>query len=382
MDIRVFGGVGKTTGLTKSNETVGIGKTTNPIASIEIQQNRTSADTSGDKTGFPIPSDRLQKDRTVKIMDRNQGPSSRGDCNNSKKSAFHDSDFSDSDDELLGSIPLDDFCAIPKFHKDMTRDLSKGNAHTGRLDKTKSGAKVKSGVGGNDVSKDSFNCKTDKINDSGSGSLNGEVSSNSDVTAMLRKVWGGKVTESKSSKTSVILNDSSDKNDITPTNRKRPSNSSDRDKDLVRKKHRISEKDHQMSRNKNDILCNYSDSPCDIVKERASNTEKTGLDSQSDLQKKKMHDSHISPDKHTSAQPTTVASPIEKLFNKIKDKHEVTDSASLKDSSSSPKGGNCAENSVTNQTELSSCPVCNKSVPTHEINDHLDLCLTLMAISE
>ena len=359
-----------------------------------------------------------------------------------KKSSFSVSDFSDSDDDIL--------CSVPE------NDISKRGA-----DSNKDGCSRKSVAGSKPNVTESDTVKAIVKSERSSGD-NG-------VRAMLRKVWGEKSFESNVKHKAVQkipLNDlakqktslSSDlrdkleigkindkhklnrqesvsntskvkskntglisdlKSGVVLNDRKRPSLLNDHSDDLpankrlkcdpsaesmntscdkkeIRDKHlQHSSGNHKTNPELRENL-NSLDYKVKELSVGSSNRSKTDQSSKLFKEIKKFHGS--SPEKaSTSKTENSIKSPIEKLFDRVREKRStsdmndsqytgnasfthIVDSVSSLDDSESTMCVNDDISEGKKTQDLSACPVCGKNVPTASINEHLDLCLTLSVI--
>jgi hypothetical protein len=395
MDIRIFGGEGKTLGkVTKSSNTVP--KSNSPIPNPNITSaihkppnsiNRPKPTstvsrfddniTKGYKTEQPV-------NGHVTILPGAVTPSKTGVSKNKPVSQggvakFNDKkkikkivnipDFSDSDDddEFLCSIPIS--------------NLSNTSICSTAVDRSKS-AQESSQWNNSSISDTSMNCDTsnsitDQLKDNKVFKDKQETETGSDVTnlddkqfrgtdnevndvrAMLRKVWGQKQFGNQTSKMkvkgtfkSVIPNldtskasDSSSNKVVTGAHKRLSGDSG------------FGEKSAKRHKNNNIYTSGSNNSDVD----KNSQIEKT------------------SPVKQ-------LTSPIDKFFKKTESgsttQNDSHQSASVCDKISVIRGDNSGNNNTTTEStsDVSPCPVCNKMVPTTSINDHLDLCLTMQAI--
>ena len=351
---------------------------------------------------------------------------------NVKKSNFSLSDFSDSDDDLLGSIPLE--------------KVSEKNA-----DSTNESCSQEGGS----------RCNT------GRPVINSEDNAgDNDVRAMLRKVWGEKnfgnsakqkvikkkvtgndflykknssstvplnlkkgkleTAESKSkhifngqnlgAKVLDIKTEDNERNEVTKQksvvimNDRKRHNSSDDDNNLHKSKRwkKNSPTESENSLVDNMVGFDNQNSQCDSVVGKAnidigedwnySKYKTDGLSENSRVSNdggpsklfneiKKIQNSSS---QETSKMPKSdkiIKSPIEKLFDKMKEKHKqshnvsepVCDISALSESDATVYVNN-ENREPEKEQDISICPVCSKSIPTPSINEHLDLCLTLQAI--
>ena len=119
--------------------------------------------------------------------------------------------------------------------------------------------------------------------------------------------------------------------------------------------------------------------------ERSKMSLNTCSDNSKLFDKIKNLDKNSSPEKVKHKVENTIKSPIERLFDKIKDKHkaaekQTSDTSILRDHDSISVKVNDKDSKSDHAVETSACPVCNESVPTSSINEHLDLCLTLKVL--
>ena len=362
-----------------------------------------------------------------------------------KKSSFSVSDFSDSDDDILCSVPENDI--------------------SGRgADSNKEGYSRKSDAGSKVNVTESDTDKAIVKSEHGSGD-NG-------VRAMLRKVWGEKSFVSNAKHKAVqkiplndlakqktsLSSDLIDKLEIGKTkdkhkhklnrresvpnaskvkskntglisehqsgvvlnDRKRPSLLNDHGDDLPANKRlkcdpsaesmntscdkkEISDKHLQHSSGAQKTKPELGENLNSLnhkVKELSvvvkSSSSKSDQSSKLFKEIKKFHSS--SPEKaSTSKTENSIKSPIEKLFDRVREKRStrdmsdsqytgnasfthIVDSVSSLDDTESTMCVNDDISEGEKTQDLSTCPVCGKNVPTASINEHLDLCLTLSVI--
>ena len=345
-----------------------------------------------------------------------------------EKSKFSLSDFSDSDDDLLCSVPVENICR-------------KETDKIGGSSKERDERKIE-----NETKFNKEKVQVDKTNEK-----------DDDVRAMLRKVWGEKnigrntmqKTMKKKGNNSTKATDTGSKinKPAIPDNKHRFNNKTSHGPTLFNKRKEFdqsgdSRPEASVSLNdkkRNNILDNDDDLPvCKRLKADSAETidisgskgrheyqnfkeesisdkqnlhfidnfidspgasndrvldsterSKISLNTCSDnsklFDKIKNLDKSSSPEKVKHKVENTIKSPIERLFDKIKDKHkaaekQTSDTSILRDHDSISVIVNDEDSKSDHAVETSACPVCNEGVPTSSINEHLDLCLTLKVL--
>lgn len=317
--------------------------------------------------------------RTPEKMCASNKPVSQGGnavFNDKKIHSFHWSDFSDSDDDVLLSIPLDETLISQSPVKTSTQKyVDTFSDHiSNNLCDDYSGGEIKSR---NLSQKTETLLPCHDIVDS----------SSQDVQAMLRKVWGQKAGN---------LGTPNLKSGVLEPSKKRIN---DHLQKQIKKKHKTDDMATSLT-SRQKMVDNGMNKSCDRI---PSATNATSV---------------ISPcikDMHTlggslkdtatvpASQKEGVNYPIAQLFDKMRTKivSPANDKSALvltnnynlvknEQSKISTKFGSSytainVDNTpnmdlVGNGLEHSFCPVCNKSVLSCTINDHLDLCLTLKSL--
>lgn len=397
MDIRIFGGAGKVlgkSGTTGSNPFTDTKAT--PYQTKEISQVLSDTD---DVPSQIINIDEQPDNEPVynglpggKTPDKNRFPKNKpvsqgGSAkfiNKKPKKEVIDFDWSDSeDDEILANLSqsFDKTCdkkstsEILNLSDDSDKEegvcLDTDSCSLNKLEDTCSGSVLlDSGATEAHVSKTGNSSKVETSNlPSGSVRKVGEAE---DVRAMLRKVWGQKNfnTTNTVKKIGSRVKTSGSTKIGNPVKRLSNETSSERD---VMKKRKVADSS-------------------DLFPSESTSSEMSIDLTESDLGAC----SHGEQGKGKKAKPIT--SPIEKLFKRMKEKqegnvgkHSTSNAKTLIDSFKSTSDSTVQNNNLANPGTVSGdsdnrgdnspCPVCAKHVPTATINDHLDLCLTMQAIS-
>ncbi|XP_053373264.1 DNA-dependent metalloprotease SPRTN-like [Mercenaria mercenaria] len=389
MDIRVFGGEGKTLGnATKSSQPAKtIPKFSNPIPTPNSSLNKPSNSVDKPKPSATVsrlddaspayigkkyisnghvtalPGARTPDKKGVSM----NKPVSQGGSAAFKKRIIKLPDFSDSDDDddLLFPVP--------------SGNLSNTTIHSNVGERTENPSKEHSPWVNSNVSNVSTDCDTtssnagdfhdskadasehvtDKRDDRSELDQNKSVGADNeadDVRAMLRKVWGQKQFGSQPSKMKVkgtfksgIINP-----DVSNNTGNKEINSAHK---------RLSGDtgfgEQASKRQKSDSIYipnNSSDFDKNVHLEKSSSNNK-------------------------------ITSPIDKFLKKSVTEpsssrdQTVPTKSGLQDQTSMIRGGNSEINQINDSTgDMAACPVCSKSVSTASINEHLDLCLTMQAI--
>lgn len=397
MDIRIFGGEGKTLGgskpigqpspgssksFGKSSDTTALPSTS--TVSTAIDTNTSSQQTSSKNTcDFPsLPGGRTPD---KKVVPRNKPVSQGGGAKfkDKKVKKVIDFDWTDSEDEeILANISrsqsndlTNQKRDIPDFSDDSDLEVV---SESDLMNSQHSNRKECTGSSNTDVTFRGQSCDIENehtVEDVHDDIVTASVDKDgttkheaSDVQAMLRKVWGEKKFNTNTGKRK--LGQGHLKSFVISGNTggqvKRPSGEAGLTEIEHSKKPKlINEKSLQ----------SWTETSVDEVKHEQKN----------------ICGKHESPRKQPK-QANSVTSPIEKLFNKMREKQStLRDSQTVSASSGSVKTVNqTADNSTSDNTLMnkkqdgensSRCPVCGKQVPTATINDHLDLCLTLQEIS-
>ena len=361
-----------------------------------------------------------------------------------KKSSFSVSDFSDSDDDLLCSIPEKD---ISRRGADSNKDGygrksdagSRANVTESDTDKAIVKSEHSGGDNGvramlrkvwgeksfgsnakhkalqkiplNDLAKQKTSLSSDlkdkleigKIKDKHKHKLNRQESVSN--TSKVKSKNTGLISEHKSG---VVLNDRkrpsllNDHGDDLPANKRLKCDPSTESMNTSCDKKEISDKHLQHSsgaqKTNPELIKNLNSLNHKVKELSVGNSSSSKSDQSSKLFReiKKFHSS--SPEKaSTSKSENSIKSPIEKLFDRVREKHStpdtsdsqytgnasfthIVDSVSSLDDSESTMCVNDDISEGEKTRDLSACPVCSKKVPTASINEHLDLCLTLSVI--
>ena len=358
-----------------------------------------------------------------------------------KKSSFSVSDFSDSDDDILCSVPENDISGRDAdSNKDGYSRKSDAGSKANITESDTDSEIIKTGQSGgdngvramlrkvwgeksfgsnskhkavqkiplNDLAKQKTSLSSDlkdkleigKIKDKHKHKLNRQE--NVSNTSKVKSKNTGLISEHKSG---VILNDRkrpsllNDHSDDLPANKRLKCDPSAESMNTSCDKKDISDKHLQHSsgaHKTNPELRENLNSLNHKVKELSvvGNSSSGKSDQSSKLFKeiKKFHSS--SPEKaSTSKSENNIKSPIEKLFDRVREKRStrdmsdsqytgnasfthIVDSVSSLDDTESTMCVNDDISEGEKTQDLSACPVCSKKVPTASINEHLDLCLT------
>lgn len=407
MDIRIFGGEGKTLGNVKpgssENNKIDLGNVIQkpsgqvfkPVSSISkpkpaatvsrpernsptlISEKSVSAKMSQNDDVTHLPGARTPDKKGVK---KNK-PISQGGVGkfDNKKRSFDLPNFSDSDDtddELLCSVPLDKTLNISVHSNNYNKPVVSQEVESWWVDE--SDDKI-SNASNDENSCDVGNDLEENRNEQVKAGAKSEVdekkldahesvsndSEMDDVRAMLRKVWGQKQFDSKN------------------TNMKGTGK--------------------LKSRNIHSLNSDFLDTSASIKTKEVNSAHKrlsgdTGFDvaQASKRQKSGRGISIYSPNKKScsdseknvhSPKTDKLTSPIDKFFRTVGGTSQSsgethTNSGTDCNQSTVIKGDNSqnGDKNIVSAAEMSACPVCNKSVLTSSINEHLDLCLTMQAI--
>ena len=364
MDIRVFGGMGKTLGASSvaGNATSTVNKPPGPVPDLSNgsqQSPRYSKDTgnlsSPEATVSHLPGG---KTPDKKFVPKNKPVSQGGNASfgGGAVNKTVDFDWSDSeDDEILLNLskemeekgiiktkPVIDFSddSDIEFFDDST--IEKKNAYN-QCNDTDNITGVNERFGYSSVSGSTSEASGSNV------ARCADHTQTSDVRSMLRKVWGEKFNN----KTKQVV-----KNVVTTKNGSAGS---------VK---RLSGDQCDMATNKKPKL---SDTNFPNEMERPSREEVifNSVDQRG-----------LSGVSGRIGAENPFQSPIHKFFKDCNTSllaQSGSKTATLKNQSAN-SSGNCLSNNEDN-TDLSCCPVCNKGIETAKINDHLDECLTLQSLS-
>ncbi|XP_052766928.1 DNA-dependent metalloprotease SPRTN-like isoform X2 [Mya arenaria] len=378
MDIRIFGGTGKSLGGSNSS----IGKPTSTISKLSDFENLDNSSTSfsvhssggsqmsvkdsrhssSDSSSQFLPGSKTPgKSNAPKNKPVSQGGTASFSGAGVKKKVI-DFDWSDSeDDEFLLTLSKS---MEEKYNKssESRKDLSVFSDDsdieaicTGNDSISSQGANLASNNG-------KFSTGSGENMDSAEvhipGSKKDEISvenDHNDVRAMLRKVWGAK--QFKSHKTPLSSGSALLKiNTAKPVKRL-----SDHEGDSVMiKKPKLNES-HGV-----------------FGGERTSTSRSSGV-----------CNSKNNNIQNSSQAKAVVTSPISKMFNLVREtksdsnngRNQSVERCNQSDLTPSAASSGASNVANTDNVEMSSCPVCCKMVKTTSINEHLDLCLTEQAMS-
>ena len=402
MDIRIFGGGGKVLG--KSGSQTPKLPTSSPTTSQASQRSTDSSTygevilSSGDNCNLLSDSLVLPGGRTPgkKGVPKNKPVSQGGGAkfNPPKVKKVVEFDWTDSeDDEILANlsqsfenksvIPNQSItCDIPDFSDDSDFENIGDDFCSDSLSNNKNKPEETSsnpGISESQADSDPFSKAIVSPADT-RGAINYENSStpveiaddNNDVRAMLRKVWGQKFESNVPRKKIVTHGKMSG---IASASGKPMKRSSDE---------RLILTDDLKKRKLDNSSSSISKASEALVD--SGNAKRRSTTNKSPVKK--------------SSESIKITSPIEKLFDKMKEKGSVcgnsSTSGSIRDknsSSSSSLGTSFTNTDHTkhsssnlamedyNSGKISPCPICSKHVPTETINDHLDLCLTMQALA-
>lgn len=375
MDIRIFGGTGKTLGGSKPGEIPNLNSTSMPSASTSApslsQKDKThySVDTVIDLSDdcISLPGGKTpDKSRVPKNKPVSQGGGAKFNIKKPKK--VIEFEWTDSeDDEILANMSLShgdgeekknvkDFSDDSEIEEltedDFVSDVNSTKDKDVKSEDLQNDSELFQGV------KSGINVIKDSVNDSERTSTANATSiraadDNSDVRAKLRQVWGEKDLNPKAGKKITIGQKHSSISDHRVPG-KRP----------IEAASVGGEKSKKPKLTRDDVPSKSKYLETDKV------TPNLKMGNNTD----------------SSKNSNKVTSPIEKLFNRIKDRQISSKSGNTSTTDSPLNSANDSSKLsgavVVNETESSSqCPVCCKQVLTSSINDHLDLCLTMQAIS-
>ena len=376
MDIRIFGGEGKILGKpknsgqsnsgTKNGNSMPTATITSGVLSRQNNDSKAGKDDNDTKSDSGLVTNTKKDNDSGRVVNRkdtdglpgastptkavkNKPVSQGGNIpfNKVKKKVLHVLDFSDSDDD-----------------DDLLEAVSRIDTGVSCDSKTQKGSTASSGK--NSGASDDINTVQKFSSDKGRDNAEDNIDKN-DVRAMLRKVWGQKQIGQNKLLTKQVLTDK----DKTEAQKRGLPNT---DSNPVSKRIKL-------TNTENEVITHGAGSSSSVMSKVVNDNDGT---SESHVPSKCPN--HGSSQYRAESDIPKVTSPIEKLFNKMKDKHK-NQSVESTDANSAVIASDCAtKNTVINSnnthtdTETSVCPVCCQSVPLSSINDHLDLCLTLKAI--
>lgn len=402
MDIRIFGGEGKSLGKRSDVPTNTVarfnnvtGKPSSSVVKPPTIQGRNKPSATVTRLEDTLPAYNAETNsRTKRISkplvtgqttilpgsrtpDNKRGPKNKPVSQggvakfNDKRSRFHLSDFSDSDDDILCSIPFDDSSktcdnvssecdATTVTHEmDFKEFDSSESSSCRKVDDTK--VEWEEFAGSNDF-EDSGGKDRIELENIENTQPSDRNSDSDDVRAMLRKVWGQKQFGNKNNRMKV--RETFRSGNIYPENTI--------EKGTVIKDIQSAHKRLSWETGFNIAQANKRQRSDEgiYIEDRGN----TGLDSDTNL--------------HTERD--LIKSGIEKFFNnatELSSQHSC-ESQQTKQLDSDMQTSNAirANNSNIDETrtnsseEMSACPICSKPVLTASINEHLDLCLTIQAI--
>ena len=390
MDIRVFGGMGKTLGGSPvaGNTTSTVNKPPGPVPDLSKgsqQSPRYSKDTgnlsSPEATVSHLPGG---KTPDKKFVPKNKPVSQGGNASfgGGAVNKTVDFDWSDSeDDEILLNLskemeekgiiktkPVIDFSddSDIEFFDDST--IEKKNAHN-QCNDTHNITGVNERVGSSSVSESTSEASGSNV------AKCADHTETSDVRSMLRKVWGEKFNN----KTKQVV-----KNVVTTKNGSAGSVkrlSGDQCDMATNKKPKLSDTNfpNEIERpSRREVISNSVD-------QRGLSGVSGRIGAKNPFQSpihKFFKDCNTSLLAQSGSKTETLknqSATVFKEFNTSSSAQSGSNTETLKNQSANTSG-NCLSNNEDN-TGLSCCPVCNKGIETAKINDHLDECLTLHSLS-
>ena len=391
-----------------------------------------------------VKSNDMNDDTTALRLAKTPQSFGQSECSGVKKSSFSVSDFSDSDDDILCSVPENDISgrgadSNKEGYSRKSDAVSKANVTESDTDKAIVKSEHSSGDNGvramlrkvwgeksfgsnakhrvvqkiplNDLAKQKTSLSSDlkdkleigKIKDKHKHKLIRQE--NVSNTSKVKSKNTGLISEHKSG---VILNDRkrpsllNDHSDDLPVNKRLKCDPSAESMNTSCDKKEISDKHLQHSsgaQKTNPELRENLKSFNHKVKELSDGNSSSSKSDQSSKLFKEIRKFHSSsPEKaSTSKSENSIKSPIEKLFDRVREKRStpdmsnsqytgnaslthIVDSVSSLDDTESTMCVNDDISEGEKTQEFSACPVCSENVPTASINEHLDLCLTLRVI--